>query len=90
MIPNFGYVGSHRDAATFGDDGSLVVGSNLDKFLPRWRIVEKSCMWHLNFKKTYKFSKGYQTIEEKNEKLANLSNLPNKFAKWTLLTICLG
>ncbi|KAH9714714.1 Integrase catalytic domain-containing protein [Citrus sinensis] len=27
----------------FGDEGSLVVGSDLDKFSPRWRIVEKSC-----------------------------------------------
>ncbi|KAH9672463.1 hypothetical protein KPL70_017737 [Citrus sinensis] len=27
----------------FGDEGSLVVGSDLDKFSLRWRIVEKSC-----------------------------------------------
>jgi len=26
----------------FGDEGLLVVGSDLDKFSPRWRIVEKS------------------------------------------------
>ncbi|KAK9226073.1 hypothetical protein WN943_011120 [Citrus x changshan-huyou] len=29
------------EADHFGNEGSLVVGSDLDKFSPRWRIVEK-------------------------------------------------
>ncbi|KAH9783016.1 hypothetical protein KPL71_009155 [Citrus sinensis] len=31
------------EGSLWGNEGSLVVGSNLDKFSPRWRIVEKSC-----------------------------------------------
>ena len=61
----------------FGDDGLLVVGSYLDKFSPRWRIVEKSCMWHPNSIRHAKFQRATKQLKKKNEKLANLSNLPN-------------
>ena len=56
------------------DDVSLVVGSDLDKFLPRWRIVEKLCMWHPNSRRHAKLQRATKQLKKKNEKLTNLSN----------------
>ncbi|KAH9741104.1 Integrase catalytic domain-containing protein [Citrus sinensis] len=59
LIPNFGYVGSHRDVATFGDDGSLVVGSDLDKFCLGGELLKNH-------------TRGMQIQERRNKDLVQL------------------